>query len=304
MNISTIHGDKLKALLTNDKLPHSDKKRVDDAIEKYHTWRNSLLLLAGNRDTIVSKSVELLNFYKNYIEIDLIFESENDFLYRQKGQLKLDNTILEEFLPLLVNGIFKTEIEEKKIVFGPASCIAGIRFDSSLAKETPGGGIVLKQKDQDFAISKPLFLKSSHYDSFEKSIVRETKIAYLTCECKTNLDKTMFQEASATALDLKSTVPTAKYILLCEWLDMTPISSSTTPIDEIIILRKAKRIGAVERQNYSSAAERLTKLETYKEHIYSHPFVPDTFMRLIDHINSLINVNDIGEREILNRGYF
>lgn len=52
---------------------------------------------------------------------------------------------------------------------------------------------------------------------------RETNIAYLACECKTNLDKTMFQEASATALDLKSTVPSAKYLLLCEWLDMTPI---------------------------------------------------------------------------------
>jgi len=302
MNIPTTHGDKLRALQTNNKLPVSDKKRVCDAIEKYHAWRNSLLQLEGDSNIIVSKSVDLLNIYKNYIEIDLIFESKEDFLYRQKGQLKLDNTILEEFLPLLVNGIFRTEIEEKHIILGPTSCISGIRFDSSLAIETNGGGIVLKQKDQDFAISRPLFLKSSHHDSFERSVIRETNIAYLACECKTNLDKTMFQEASATALDLKSTVPTAKYILLCEWLDMTPISSSTTAIDEIIILRKAKRIGAGERQNYSSATDRVMKLKEYKEFIYSHPFVSDTFMRLIEHINSLIN--DIEESEILNRGYF
>jgi hypothetical protein len=302
MNIPTTHGDKLKALLTNNKLPASDKKRVCGAIKKYNIWRESLLRLDGDCDTIVSKSVDLLNTYKNYIEIDLIFESKEDFLYRQKGQLKLDNTVLEEFLPLLVSSIFKTEIEEKNIILGPTSCISGIRFDSSLAIETKGGGIVLKQKDQDFAISKPLFLKSSHYNSFEKSAIRKTNIAYLICECKTNLDKTMFQEASATALDLKSTVPTAKYILLCEWLDMTPISSNTTAIDEIIILRKAKRIGSGERQNYSSATERATKLKTYKEIIYSHPFVSDTFMRLIDHIDSLIN--DIEENEILNRGYF
>jgi hypothetical protein len=226
------------------------------------------LQLKGNCNNVVSKSVDLLNTYKNYIEIDLIFESKEDFLYRQKGQLKLDNTILEEFLPLLVNNIFETEIEEKNIILGPTSCISGIRFDSSLTIETIGGGIVLKQKDQDFAISRPLFLKSSHYDSFEKSIVRKTNIAYLACECKTNLDKTMFQEASASALDLKSTVPTAKYILLCEWLDMTPINSSTTAIDEIIILRKAKRIGAGDRQSYSSAIERATKLKAYKEFIY------------------------------------
>jgi hypothetical protein len=115
-------------------------------------------------------------------------------------------------------------------------------------------------------------------------------------------DKSKVQEASATALDLKSTVPTAKYILLCEWLDMTPISSSTTAIDEIIILRKAKRIGSGERQNYSSSAERILKLKTYKEFINSHPFTYDTFMRFIDHINELIN--DIEENKILDRGYF
>jgi len=302
MNTLTTHGDKLKALLINNKLPISDKAKVQEAIKKYNVWRDSLLQLKGSTDVIVSKSVKLLNEYKNYIEIDLIFESKEDFLYRQKGQLKLDNTVLEEFLPLMVNSVFKTEIEKKNIILGPALCISGIRFDSSLAMDIAGGGIVLKQKAQDFAISKPLFLKSSHYNSFDKSIVQKTNIAYLACECKTNLDKTMFQEASATALDLKATVPTAKYILLCEWLDMTPISSSTTAIDEIIILRKAKRIGSGERQNYSSVVERAEKLKKYKEFIYSHPFAPDTFMRLIEHISDLIN--DTEEREILNRGYF
>jgi len=112
----------------------------------------------------------------------------------------------------------------------------------------------------------------------------------------------MFQEASATALDLKSSVPTAKYLLLCEWLDMTPINSSTTAIDEIIILRKAKRIGSNERQNFSSTDERLKKLDTYKEFIYSHPYVVDTFYRFINHINELFE--DIEENEILKRGYF
>jgi len=302
MNIPSSHGDKLKALLTNNKLPETDKKRVHEAIEKYNIWRNSLIQLQGNLNTIISKSIDLLNTYKNYIEIDLIFESNEDFLYRQKGQLKLDNTVIEEFLPLMVSNIFKDRIEERNIILGPTSCISGIRFDSSLSIESNGGGIILKQKDQDFAISRPLFLKSSHYSTFEKSIVRETNIAYLACECKTNLDKTMFQEASATALDLKSTVPTAKYILLCEWLDMTPINSSTTAIDEIIILRKAKRIGSGERQNYSSAIERAAKLQSYKDFIYSHPFAYDTFSRLVQHINDLIN--DVEENEILNRGYF
>ena len=302
MNITTTHGDKLNALLNNSKLPISDKSNVKEAIDKYNIWRESLLQIEGDVKTIISKAVKLLNDYKNYIEIDLIFASNEDFLYRQKGQLKIDITILEEFLPLLVDCVFKKKIKEKNIILGPTSCISGILFDSTLALETSGGGIVLKQKDQDFAISRPVFLKSSHYSSFEKSIVKETNIAYLACECKTNLDKTMFQESSATALNLKSTVPSAKYILLCEWLDMTPISSSTTAIDEIIILRKAKRIGSGERQHFSSSIERLTKINMYKEFIYANPLAQDTFFRLIEHIAEMIN--DIEENEILSRGYF
>jgi len=302
MNIPATHGDKLRALLQNSKLPEGDRPKVREAIEKYSAWRETLLALRGEQQAIISKAVALLNEYKNYIEVDLIFSSRDDFLYRQKGQLKLDNTVLEEFLPLLVFCVFRDKIQEQTITLGPTACISGIRFDSSLALESAGGGIVLKQKDQDFAISRRLFLKASHYESFKQSVVKETNIGYLVCECKTNLDKTMFQEASATALDLKSSVPTAKYLLLCEWLDMTPINSSTTAIDEIIILRKAKRIGSNERQNYSSAAERSAKLETYKSFLKAHPYSVDTFSRFVRHISDLLE--DTEENAILNRGYF
>jgi hypothetical protein len=302
MIIAATHGDKLQALLRNNKLPESDMPRVHEALKKYASWRNALIALRGEQKYIITEAVKLLNDYKNYIDIDLIFASHDDFLYRQKGQLKLDNTVLEEFLPLLVNSVFRDKINDKTIMLGPTACISGIRFDSSLSMETPGGGIVLKQKDQDFAISRRLYLKASHFESFEKSIVKETNIAYFACECKTNLDKTMFQEASATALDLKSSVPTAKYLLLCEWLDMTPINSNTTAIDEIIILRKAKRINSNERQNFSSSNDRIIKLDTYKDFINSHPYMVDTFMRFIGHINELLE--DTEENEILNRGYF
>jgi hypothetical protein len=43
MNITTTHGDKLNALLSNNKLPISDKLKVKEAIGKYNIWRNKLL---------------------------------------------------------------------------------------------------------------------------------------------------------------------------------------------------------------------------------------------------------------------
>src|SRR5258707_5790168 len=52
-------------------------------------------------------------------------------------------------------------------------------------------------------------------------------------------DKTMFQEACATAHDTKSAVAGAKYYLLCEWLDMTPVSTAPTDID-----RKSTRLNS------------------------------------------------------------
>jgi hypothetical protein len=302
LNLPTTHGDKLTALLENGKLPSSDRDMVNEAIRRYKEWRSGFSSIRGTLDEKISKCVERLNLYKNFIEIDLIFSSHEDFLYRQKGQLKLDNTVLEEFLPLFVNCIFSDIIENKNLVLGPTTCVSGIRFDSSISADIPGGGIELKQKDQDFAISKKLFIKASHQASFESSVTKETSIAYLACECKTNLDKTMFQEAAATALDLKSAVPSARYLLLCEWLDMTPISSSTTAIDEIIVLRKAKRLGSNERQNFSTYTERVPRLSAFRNYLEGHPFQEDTFKRFINHINSMISESD--ETEILRKGYF
>ena len=36
----------------------------------------------------VEKLVEVTNSYQRFIELDLIFDSSDNFLYRQKGQLK------------------------------------------------------------------------------------------------------------------------------------------------------------------------------------------------------------------------
>ena len=112
----------------------------------------------------------------------------------------------------------------------------------------------------------------------------------------------MFQEASATALDLKETVPCSKYFLLCDWLDMTPISTSTTAIDEIIILRKAKRISSSERQNFYVYEMRKRYFDSYKEFLESHPYQVSSFERFINHIKEIIIKNS--ETEILERGYF
>ena len=159
-------------------------------------------------------------------------------------------------------------------------------------------------KDQDFAISRKIFLKASHNQDFNESTSREANIAYIAAECKTNLDKTMFQEGAATALDVKLSVPGAKYFLLCEWLDMSPISSSLTAIDEILILRKAKRLSSNVRSALSTAQGRKKNRDNFVNHLDDNPFAPEVFLRFLSEIENMIGKDELDEDDVLSRGYF
>lgn len=301
-NLPTPHGDKLRALAQSAKLSNVDLPLIERAITNYEEWLQQLHAVEGTFQEIVEEMVSLLNQYKQYIELDLIFDSKNDFLYRQKGQLKLDNTIIEEFLPILVITTLSDNLAEYDLSFGPTTCLSGIRFESSIASPASGGGMKVRAKDHDFAISRKLFIRASHNPDFQEGVTRTTNIAYVAVECKTNLDKTMFQEAAATALDVKIAVPGAKYYLLCEWLDMTPISTSTTAIDEIIILRKAKRISSNIRAKFNTVEGRRENREFFANHLRTNLFETEIFLRFLVHIRRLIEDNS--ENDVLERGFF
>ena len=301
-DLPTPHGDKLTALLANPKLPACDAPRLREAIARYQQWREVMLLTDSTNKAAIEQLVTRLNAYKKFIEVDLIFDSEDDFLYRQKGQLKLDNTILEEFLPLLVTATLQPHLESYALELGPLTCFSSLRFESSLTDAQVGGGLQLREKAHDFAIGRSVYLRAAYSQDFAESAVAGTHLAYVAAECKTNLDKTMFQEAAATALDLKTAVPGARYFLLCEWLDMSPISTHTTAIDEIIILRKAKRLPANIRAHFNTVAGRKANRDILLQYLETHPLAVDTFVRFLEHIQRLFSINE--EAQVLERGYF
>ncbi len=159
-----------------------------------------------NPEKRLENLVALLNDYRLWVDVDLIFDSEDDFLYRQKGQLKLDNSIIEEFLPRLTHHSILPEIASFDVAVGPARCFSALYFESSLDAPQLGGGMTIRTKAQDFALSKKVYLKAAHGSDFKDAVTKDVYIAYVVSECKTNLDKTMFQEACATAHDVKSAV--------------------------------------------------------------------------------------------------
>lgn len=299
------HGDKLKKLLVNSGLPDFDRPRIEAAIEKYHEWINKLDAVDGTPTEIIRELTKLLNDYKYYLDFKVIFSSEKNFLYRQKGQLKLDNTVLEEFLPRLFDSRLVPGFARLgNIECGPRSSFAGLSFDSPFLALASGGAFV-KLKDQDFSVTKPHKLSITEIPPSSDKFSANINVCYFATEIKTNLDKTMFQEASMTASELKRAVSGSKYILLCEWLDMTPINTKLTPIDEVIVLRKAKRLSSNVRKKFSNHKGRGKNSEMYQNHLKSHPIQLECIERFVAHLNECFPDREHDSADVvLERGYF
>jgi hypothetical protein len=304
MDLPSPHGDKLKALLDNDKLPNSDHSRVEETVRKYNTWLSDMAKVEAQGTGAIDELVALLNDYKFHVDINLIFDSPHDFLYRQKGQLKLDNTVIEEFLPWVFTKAIPGVWKDRGLRLGPTNCFSHLRFDSTIRAPSTGGGMATRTKDQDFAISRELFLKVSHDSEFHDAVESQTHIAYVAAEIKTNLDKTMFQEAAATAYDLKLAVPNSRYYLLCEWLDMTPISTSVTAIEKVIVLRKAKRLASNVRKEFSSVKGREQARPDYVKYLRTHPYSSDAFGLLVREVEDMIGDGAEEDEVVLGRGWF
>jgi len=305
LELATPHYAKLRELLTNDKLPEIDKQTLEKVTARYRNWVASMDALTSEGDDRVQELITLLNDYKLFIDLEFIFDSTEDFLYRQSGQLKLSSSIIEEFLPRLVHPSIIPALRGKTYKTGPQKAFSSAYFATTLQDPAAGAGLQIRTKDQDFTVGRPAYLQASFSQGFPAADTTTHKVflAFVAAECKTNLDKTMFQEAAATAHDVKSAIPGAHYYLVCEWLDMTPISTTGTDIDEVIILRH-RRIGANTRKEYAKAAARKNARQAYATRLQRYPFRTDMVMRLVNHLRNIFGEVAPNEEDVLTKGYF
>lgn len=307
MTSATPHFNKLNETLKNKKLPSIDKPRIEKAMQKYQQLIEELdkLKKVKSRKKILTSFVDLLNVYKTYIQLDLVFDSKKDFLYRSKGQLKIESSILEEFIPwLILHPCLLPELKKYNLSAGPKTTFSAVRFVSSVDKPNPIR-MQIKSKNQDFAITRKLYLKASHDVKFNESTTNEMHLAYVAVEIKTNLDKTMFQEACATASDVKSGVSGSRYFLLCEWLDMKiDGNTSSTDIDEVFILREVPRLDSSTRKNYSSYEGRKKNRDQYKNYLVNNPIRLQVIDRFVSKIKMIVANNALKEKTVLKRGFF
>lgn len=290
------HKEKLLAAIDNHKAA-ADVDILREAYRAYEQWTSSMTALTTTGGAFLSDLVRLLNEYKDYLEVDLIARRGSDFIKRQKGQLKLDNSVIEEFLPYLVTPKLLTNLPTNyELETGSNTSFMSLSFCPSSIRTLNKPQVVIKEKDQDFAIGKSVFYKFSTDQTFNENTTIDGKLflAVLAAECKVNYDKTMFQECAGTAARLKQGCPISKYYALVEYLDMQPEDTRLTNIDNVFLLRKCKRLPYEKRSIYE---------DVRKQHI-DHPISVDVMKLFVEEMQNFINATWYDPDAALVRGSF
>ena len=238
-----------------------------------------------------------LNKYKDYLEVELIAKQGSSFIKRQKGQLKLDSSVVEEFLAHLITPSILVRLPSFELEIGSQTAFMSLSFrPASISKLNEKPDVVLKLKDQDFTIGKTIYYKFSANSEFDKPTTEQGSLflVVLAIECKVNLDKTMFQECAGTASRLKQGCPVSKYYTLVEYLDMNPEDCRLTDIDNVFLLRHAKRLPFEKRSIYKEVREQHKNF----------PIDGDVVYKCVQEIQKFIDAAWYNPDEALKRGSF
>jgi hypothetical protein len=306
---SRVHGKKLHAALRNSrsattKYSALDQSLLQKALVRYDQWVEDMTAAPGTGLQKMAQRVDLLNEYKRYIELDLIWDG--DTLYRSKGQHKIDNALMEEFLPWLVDPAIIVGLNGQPIEAKSAATFAAMGISSTLHEAGQGvPGLSFRRKDQDFAVGRELHLKASFDPNFPNTTTENhtVYIGYVAAECKTNLDSTMYGEATTTARDLKIAIPASKYVLICEYLDMPPQNHRATDISEVLILR-GPRLGSQHRSSFSNRAHRVAVRDDYEETLIDTPIRKEPLEILVRVITDALGIKTPSKAEAIAQGHF
>lgn len=97
---------------------------------------------------------------------------------------------------------------------------------------------MINVKDQDFSISKEIILKSrvSNNENWQESKIY---VPIVSIECKTYLDKTMYEGSVSTAEKIKKGNPYCIFLIVTETYEVSlDVDPKYSQIDQIYVLRK------------------------------------------------------------------
>ena len=293
----TPHKDKLIAAMNNPKCSDKDREIIAEAQKACEFWVSEMDKISSTGKERVVQLTRLLNQYKDQLEVELIIRSGSQFLIRQKGQLKLDNSVIEEFLIRLVDPRVLEGLPDFELCVGPQRAFMSLAFTpASIHDLGKKPRVEIKEKDADFTLGRSIYYKFSSDPAFSARSTQSgmLTLAVVAAECKVNLDKTMFQEAAGTAARLKQGCPMSRYYLLVEYLDMEPEDSRLTAIDNVFLIRHAKRLPFGKRTEYG----------VVKKQHQDNPIDPEVIWKFICELQYFVKSIWYDPEKALERGSF
>lgn len=264
-----VHGNNLQQKETH-RTKYQDalsKKYLAEIRQKYNTWKeeNENLLGPTKIETdydseIIEKRVNLLNIYKDFVD-------QRHYAEKFDSRSNLHSSILEEFMYYLFKDLVHS-ISSNALI-GKSHSFKDVFFKApNFAKMLENPHALIEIKDHDFAIgssiSSTLICKGS--SSVEQ---HDWDIPAIAVECKTYLDKTMLQDVSTAAEQIKYKNPNARYIVVAEWLKLTEsVNLRKYKIDQIYVLRKQKNTDREFR--YESDYVKNPIYSDVVEHLFSY----------------------------------
>ncbi len=282
LNLSTKESHKTKYM---DELSITYIKEIR---ARYELWKTENHELKGplpgvteNDSEIIKKRVTLLNDYKEFLD-------ERRFAEKFDSRSNLHSSVLEEFMYYL----FKDMVEaiSDSALIGKSHSFKDLFFRApSYVDMVKRPHALIEIKDHDFAIGASVSAKLQCAGS---DVIEYHKwdIPAVAIECKTYLDKTMLQDVSTAAEQLKQKNPNAMYIVVAEWLKLTEnVNLKKYKIDQIYILRKQKNTDREFRYN-----------DGYKK----NPIYPDVIEHLFNSVRTFLTSDwEGGIAHGMDRGY-
>ncbi len=265
-----VHGDNI-AQKTDHRTKYRDRESLqflDEIATRYSSWKeNNLNLIGSDRET-VNRRTELLNEYKDFID-------QQHYAEKFDSRSNLHSTVIEEFLVYLFQGSVPN-IEMEPVIGKGRTFKAFYLAAKSFADLLDRPSIRVETKDHDFAIGTTIRARFENRQSEELGS-QSFQIPAVVIECKTYLDKTMLEGAAGAAEDLKRINPSARYIIVAEWLKLTEsVNLQKYRIDQIYVLRRQRNTDREFR---------------FEEGYVKNPIYPDLVWDLFQEVTSYLAAN-------------
>lgn len=263
-----VHGSNLEQK-ENHRKKYRDaqsRKFLQEIRIEYDTWHLANVELVAptstpteNDDAIISKRVELLSKYKDFLD-------QQHYAEKFDSRSNLHSSVLEEFLYYLFRDLAK-DFGENALI-GKSHTFKDIFFvPPKYAEMLKRPYARIEKKDHDFVIGATIeasfeavtppeeeenlgeilaLLKEEPDNYSDVTVTGNTEthifdIPVIVIECKTYLDKTMLEGSSRAAEDLKARNPNSLYIVLMAWIKLTSdVNLRKYKVDQIYVLRQQK----------------------------------------------------------------